>query len=385
MKKYLRISLLLVLAAFISVPAIVFAQGEQTVFVPADQVIEGNYLKAANSLVIEGTIHGDVMVAGNTIEINGPVAGDVFAVGNSIKIRGPVSGSVRVAGSTVEIQGAVSRNVLAAGSTVEITNEASVGWDVYVAGAAVKLQGPVKGNAWISGASVLFNDQIQKNANVVLDSEGFLTLLPEAAINGSLTYHADNQSQLSISEGAIVKGETKLQTEISSVANKVGGTFSALYGFIMLISFFSLLVIGVVIVSLVPKVVLMIEEKMMSKPAQMMGWGFVWLIIVPVIAILLMVTLIGIPLALMILVLYLITLYLSQVFAAFTIGMFVFNKVSREEKYSGNLLWPMVAGLIIYIFLVSIPFVGWLIKLIMVIWSIGALFAFKREIIQEYR
>ena len=142
-----RIAVLTLVGLFlVGLPLTVAAgskQMEQSIYVGADEIIDGNFIKAGNVIDINGSVNGDVIVAGNSIRISGAVAGDVIAAGNSITITGPVGGSVRVAGSTVQINGRVEHNVWAVGSTVALGSESSVGWDVYAAGGSVEVRGPL--------------------------------------------------------------------------------------------------------------------------------------------------------------------------------------------------------------------------------------------------
>ena len=389
MKYFSKLSTIFILGIFlVALPLGVFAGSEQfkkTVYVGPDEIIDGNFIKVGSVIEINGAVNGDVIVAGNSITITGPVAGDVIAAGNAIRIKGPVLGSVRVAGSTVEIDGEVAHNVWVVGSNVSLSETSRVGWDVFGAGATIDAAGPIGGNLWVAGASVVVSDEVGKNVNVKLDDEGQLILNPTAKVAGNVGYESKSADQLIVRAGATVAGETAQQNVEMQQAFAIGQALTAGYIFIKVISFFSLLIIGLVMVSLMPKIMVRIHDFMVTRPLPALGWGGVIAILTPVAAFLLMLTVIGIPLGLMLIPLYLISLYMSIAIAGFTVGLLILNNVSQGKKYKGSLVWALVLGLVVVVIVTAIPVIGWIIKPFLMLWALGGIFTIKRELWKEFR
>lgn len=385
MKRFKKPAIFSVIGLFlISIPLIALA-AEQTVYVGEDEIIEGNFIRAAMTIDINGPVNGDVIVAGSSITINAPVAGDVIAAGNTIRIKGPVSGSIRVVGSSVEIEKPVARNLWAFGGTVRLGEEAAVGWDFFGAGANIEIKSKIGRDVWASGASIVIANEVGGNLKTNLDKEGQIVLYDTAVIKGNLTYAALNNEQLIIKDGATVNGETKKEDLSLPTQSDLNNTISGVFSFFKIVSFFALLVIGLVLISLIPKILLQANDKMIKKPIQAIGWGFIYLIVTPVATVILFFTIIGIPLALMIIPIYFIALYVSKVMAGFVIGLALFNKISKETKYKGSLIWPMTVGLVLVVIFTSLPIIGWPIKIILIVWGLGALMEIKKEILKEYR
>lgn len=359
-------------------------QMEQSIYVGPDEIIDGNFIKAGNVIDINGSVNGDVIVAGNSITIAGAVAGDVIAAGNSITITGPVGGSVRVAGSTVQIGGHVSHNVWAVGSTVALGSESAVGWDVYAAGGSVEVRGPVGGNLWVGAGTVVIANEIGKDVTASVDQEGTVVLYPTAVVNGNLTYRAASDQQLVVREGATVAGKTTRQPLPAGTSPAGRAWLGTAYLFWKLVSLFGLLVIGLVLLTLAPKKLLEINQEMVKRPWPSLGWGAVYLIVTPVAVVLLLLTIIGIPLALIILALYGISLCVSKVLAGFTLGLLLVTQTGKAA-YKGSLVWPLALGLVIITLLSMIPFLGWAVKLLLVLWALGALMAVKKRTLKEFR
>ena len=388
-KSFKQLALISLVGLFlIALPLAVWAADQQfgqSVYVAEDEVNEGNLIKAGNVIDISGAVNGDVIVAGNSINISGPVAGDVIAAGNIVRISGPVAGSVRFAASSVEINTEVSHNVWAVGSSVFISENSKVGWDVYAAGANVEIKGPVKGNVWASGASISIANEVAKDALVSVDTEGEIILSPKAKVSGNLTYKAASEKQLVLREGAEVVGEITKKTVATPAKFHLSNVLGATYIFFKVISLFSLLVIGLVLIALVPKIILNVKEEMMKRPGLSLGWGLVYLIVTPIAAGLLMITIIGLPLGLMIIPLYIIALYISKVIAALVIGSLLLDRLTKSNKAKGSLIWPLILGLLIFVIVTSIPIIGWVVKLILVLWALGAVVQIKKDILREFR
>lgn len=383
-----RVSLVLLALFVLMVPVVALAGQEkldESIYIAADEIIEGNFINVAGVIEINGAVNGDVIVAGNSITITGPVAGDVIAVGSNVRILGLVQGSVRAAGSNVEIAGEVEKNVWAAGSSVLINESAKVAWDVWAAGATVDVKAPVGRSVWLTGASVILNNSIGQDAKIAVDEKGQIVLNPATVIEGDLEYKVVNSDSLDIKEGAEVKGEKIESTYDKSYASEVQNFFNIVHLFILVIGIFSLLVVGLVFVTLVPKVTMRVYEEMIKRPWPSIGWGVIFLIVVPIISLFLMVTIIGLPLGLILIPLYFVVIYVAKVLAGFAIGLWLLNKINKENKYKGSLIVPLIVGVTIYLFVGSIPIIGFIFKCIAMLWALGALLTIKREIWREYR
>tara|TARA_Y100000310_G_scaffold345770_1_gene469622 strand:+ start:1061 stop:2224 length:1164 start_codon:yes stop_codon:yes gene_type:complete len=387
MKNWKKLTVISLIGLFlIALPVFVLAGNkDDLIIVGADEIIDGNFIRAGKTIDIKGAVNGDVIVAGSSITISGPVAGSVIAAGSSIRITGPVAGSVRVAGSLVDIDSEVEKNVWAAGSIVNLGANSTVGWDVYSAGANVELRGSIGGNVWAGTANLIITETVGKDVTASVDRDGQIILYPEARVAGNLTYKANSEDQLILQEGSIVSGEILKKAIPIPEKFDFNKIFSGLSLFIKLTVLFSLLVVGLVLIAMVPKILIQVKDEMVKRPGPSIGWGFIYLVVVPVVMVILMVTIIGIPLALIIMPFYLIGLYLAKVCASFAIGILTLDNLAKDKKYKGSLIWPLVVGIIIFAIVTSLPFVGWIAKIVLVLWALGAGIHVKKEILREYK
>jgi len=368
----------LMVGFFMALPVSVLAitdNGKQSVHIAADEIVDGNFVVMASVIDIAGSVNGDVIVAGNNITISGSVAGDVIAVGEVIKITGEVGGSVRVAGNVIEINGTVKNNAWTVGSNVIFGDQSAIGWDIYSYGKTAEIKSAVGGSVWISGENVVINGSISKDCTAYLvDRKSHLTINSEAIVQGNLVYKADSENQLVKQSAAVVAGET-IREPMFTREKKEFSVFSLMMKIIVLFSF---LVVGLILISLMPKKILELKEEMVQRPWRSLGMGFGYLVITPVVVLLLLITVIGIPLALIITSLYLSSLYILKVLVGISIGSLILDNVGKK-KYSGSLVWPLVLGLIVMMVIAGIPIIGGVVGLLLILWATGALIYLKRE------
>mgnify|MGYP003694193233 CR=1 FL=1 len=68
---------------------------------PARRNAQGNIVRFAPSVAIEGTLDGDLYTTASTVRISGVVTGDVFAAGSQVDLTGKVKKSFRAAAGNV--------------------------------------------------------------------------------------------------------------------------------------------------------------------------------------------------------------------------------------------------------------------------------------------
>lgn len=84
-------------------------------------------------VVVQGTIEGDLVAfAAEDVVIEGNVTGSVTAVSPSVVVDGVVEGSLRVTGNRLEVSGDVEGDVVAAVVTAQLTSTSTVGGDVIL-------------------------------------------------------------------------------------------------------------------------------------------------------------------------------------------------------------------------------------------------------------
>lgn len=340
-----------------------------SIYVPKEEIIAGNLYAAGSTVTIDGDVGGDLIAAAQTINVNGRIEGDIIAAAQNIVINGEVGGNIRVAGNSLTVNGIVARNVNLFGANIVIGNNAKIGWDVFTAAANVEVRGDVAGTLSGQAEKVTIAGKIGKNINLKLsgnESEE-LTIAPGASVVGNLTYTSINAAK--IPDSKAVGG--KIQQNIPEIEKNqafVSWLFRKLF------AIFSALVVGLALVLILKKIIPKILARMEENPLKTMLPGLIIMFIIPPIALILILTFIGIPLALIISAWWLVATYLARIFAAVLVGQIIIKYLFKKNNF--NLIWSLILGVFVCWLLFAIPFVGWIIYLFVTWLGLGGIYLF---------
>jgi general stress protein CsbA len=120
----------------------------------------------------------------------------VFAAGELVGVEGVIEQDVHAAGRIVTIRSGAGEDVYAAGWNVSV--DGTVGGDVFAAGRFVDVHGDVAGGVFLAGQIVEIQGHVQGDAYVAAET---LVLGPGAHIDGRLVYHLAQPPRLP--EGAV--------------------------------------------------------------------------------------------------------------------------------------------------------------------------------------
>ncbi len=344
-----------------------------SIYVAKDEIVSGNFFAAGNTITIDGTISGDLIAAAQTINVNGRVEGDIIVAGQNITINGEVGGNIRTAGNAISLNGPVARNLNAFGATIVLGNGAKIGWDALLAGASIEMRGTIDGSLKGHAEKILISGKIGKDANINLSgnlNNESLVVSPEAVINGDLSYIAKKPAK--ISDQANISGQVEQKVPETKPTNQF---LTWIWGRIFAI--FAALVVGLVPVFLGKKVVPKVLEKMNDRPFKVLLPGLIIMLVLPPIALLLLFTIIGIPLAIIIAAWWLIAVYVAKIISAIFIGQLIFAKVSKKEHV--HLFWSLLLGVVICWLLFSIPPIGWILCLIATWFGLGGIYCYVTD------
>lgn len=329
MKKYFKI--LLVLIMFIAMP--VFASSN-------------DLFRTDDSVSVNEELNGSSFIAGSTVDVDSKVNGILFAAGNQVETAGE-SEYAFVAGNSVKLVSQKFIDGFIAGNVIEI-KDVEVQRDLYVAGSAITYSGTTGRNAILTGSSVTVKGTIKGNLTVYAND---IKIESDAVIEGTLKYSSD--SSVDISKSAKV-GYTEIEEAKSSsvkaptIKTRITDT---------LLSLMNILVIGLLMMLIMPKVFEKIAKQDEKKILTNIGFGAVTLIAAPIAALILITTLIGMSTGFVLLGMFVICLYISSVFTSYYLSnMILKNKI--KNKYLIYLIGASALAL-----LKLIPFVSILVSI----------------------
>ena len=361
----------------LALPAKTFA-GENSFLLPTGQIIETDFLRAAENVQIDGHITGDAFLAGGMVTINGKIDGDLFIAGGKVNVNGEVGNNVRIFGGDVTLNGPVGRNVLVVAGNSTVTKRATISGSLLAAGGNMELSAGKVGKGFrFFGGRLFLNTEIANEAYVVAEQEFLLG--SSASVTGNLKYTGSKEAVLE--KGATVAGSILYQKTIQDESYpRFFGARTALSAYRKikpLTDFFGFVVmalVGYILLGLFPKIFEKTAMAMEKRLLASLGWGVIVSVMIPTVAVLLTLTILGIPVAILISFLAVVAYFLAQYFAAFFLGRKILLNYSGERRG-----WALVLGLFLIYLIGLIPVIGALFKAIAAIFALGALVIANRQ------
>ncbi len=332
------------------------AGNEQGEVVVADPVAD-DVLTAGSTVRIAAEVQGDVAAAGGEVTVAGPVDGYVMSAGRRVALEGRVGNDVWAAGETVDVVGTVGNNAMVAGRLVHLHPESSIGHDASLAGETVTAEGRVERNLRIGAATARIGADVGGAVHARADR---VRVLPGAVIRGDLVVRALAPPE--IAPEAQVLGAVRYE-EIER-----GGMWQ--WPLSWLLSFAALLLLALAVAKLAPAWSDRVTATLRAHVGKSFAGGVALLLGLPLAAIALAITLVGIPLAAALLAIGVLLMLLSGVFVAYRVGEWTLARLHRREASR----WlRLVTGVALVSLGVSLPAVGWLMAIAVVIAGMGAL------------
>ncbi len=374
------LTILILFLLLLVIPFKAFAQNIKqgdNVVLTKNEVINKDYFAAGNSVTIEGTVNGDAYIAGGNIVINGTVNGDLLTAGGNLDIRGNITGNVRAAGGNININGTVGRNVTLAGGSINLSSNANINGSLTAAGGNLAIYSPIEKDINLAGGQVTIGNRVGGDINSAV---GQLSLTQTATVSGNLTYLSKNSA--SISQDATVSGKiTQNIPQDKQITEPAKKGILALFSFLKIASFILVAIVGLLLIRFFPIFLTRVSGLIIGRPWTSMGIGFLTVVAFPFIFILLLVTVIGIPIAFFLAFILGVYFYLAKIFISFVIGQLIFGRFSKNT----NKVWPYLLGLVIYYLLATVPILGWFISVIAGLTGVGAILVAKKNYYLDLR
>jgi cytoskeletal protein CcmA (bactofilin family) len=328
MRLFTKVSSILVAAVLLASPAFALAATVRTdANLALNENISGNLYIMNPTPVVAGQVDGDLTVAGGTVLVTGKVTQDGLITGGTLIVSGNFGGDVRMLGGNIYFEGQTQGEVFVAGGNVRI--------------------GP---NAVING------DLIAYGGSVVVD--------PAAKITGTKRIqsgedYADQQKNITVA------------TKFLQTAFLIG----------QVISILSLLLVASILFWFAPAITNKVVTKALDKKSvwKNLGIGLMLFILLPVAAILCLVSTVGWIFGLALIFAFIMYLLASMVLSGVVFGGWLYLVTKKPKRFQMK-WWALVAGVILLHIISLIPIFGWIIVAIFFLISWGAIARTQVEI-----
>ena len=358
-------SLLAVVAALPSIGhAYEIRRSEAGVTVAADETINDTLLAMGQTVTIDGNINGDLLAFGQEVTVRGNVTGNLVTGAQSVTIEGTVGGSVLGGAEDLRLENArVGRDFYGFGNDVDSGSGANVAGNAMGFGETVDVDGRVGVDFKGFGSMVSISGAVEG------DVDGFgrtISVLPTARIGGNVTGHVDSAGDLSVASGATVGGTVNEQLVERERRRNRYETFG--YYFNQVVRLAGAFLTGLVLLWLFPVL------RDVSLPNAMAvlrsaGIGLAAAVTLPVAALIVCVTIVGIPLGVLTFLLGAIGLYFSKAVIAQIIGRGVLRNRPTPPHYAATLF----VGLVIVIVAINLPWIGGFANLLLTLTGFGVI------------
>jgi cytoskeletal protein CcmA (bactofilin family) len=394
--------------------------------IPESQVVDDDVFIGGDMVVVDGTVNGDLFAAGNSVVINGTVNGSLVVAAQTIQVNGKVTGSIYGASSALSLGEnlEVGRNVYYAGYGLETKKGSVINRDLLVAGYQAVLFGKVGRDVQAAVGALHLNGEVGRDvkAEVSSPTEDFAGNIPfmtppgapamvaaglhvsdSAKIGGSLTYTSKTlQSEAIKSEpsgGVVYQTPQPSQTmEEQKPSVKVEQGIGR-WIITRLRDLATLLVLGALALWLIPNTMQKVTERARTEPLPSAGWGTITIIIGYAGAFMLALSIIALAVFLGVLTLgglaktvfgigfstlglaftifSLLISYGSKLVISLLVGKLLLQKIA--PKIAEHKVWPLMVGVIIYVMIRSIPFLGWLVGVAVTLVGFGAMWLIFKD------
>ncbi len=339
------------------------------VLVRENEVVDEDLYAGANTITIEGTIEGDLIVwAFDRLDVSGTVEGDVIGFASSASISGSVEGSIRLVGFNLEMTGAAARDLFAI--AWDVSASGTVGRDVLAWAGSLTLNGQVERD--IEGQTL---NRTRVDGSVGRDMQmtvGALEIGAGASIGQDVIYQSRREASID-SDASIGGTVTRRAVTVPNVrisAARFVGLLLAVLAFVW---------IGMLMIWLMPGTIREASEAVVRRWARSLVVGFASLFLplfltTAIIALAMLsppdltlsILAIGAPVCLGLLLLLFMGLVLAPVPIAIAVGRRILG--SHRSAFAGYLF-----GIVLYLALLLIPYIGIPVAALVTILGLGAL------------
>ncbi|MEO0161246.1 MAG: hypothetical protein ABIL39_00870 [candidate division WOR-3 bacterium] len=326
-------------------------------------IINDDIIALARSIKIKGVINGDIFACAQEVEVTGKVNGTIFVSGAEIKIYTTGTRTILAFCSQLDVSGAVDNNILFLGKRLDTDSTFFLKKDFWGYGKEINLNGDIKGT--VKGAAKIYDIGGNVQDGEIEGSE--VNIKSTACIKGHLIIKSEKEPTIDSAAKLVGKVEFQKITEKPKVGKK-GSDFMRI---MKIIFFISELVIGLVLIALFKDHFKKMSRIFKTQFWKNLGLGFLILAVIPVAIVIALLTIIGFPVAIFGLFLFFTLAYLSSIVFATGFGDLLIKLFKRGGEVTPFI--SFILGLVIITLVSMIPYLGFLIRLVVLFVGTGIL------------
>jgi hypothetical protein len=316
-----------------------------------DDTAPSNAYMAGAEVRIDRAVEGDLVAAAGRIHIDQPIAGDAVLGAGSIDVQSSVGEDLRGAGGIVTLAGKVGHEVLLVAGRVILTPAAEVIGETWLAAASVTLGGRLVSAVRVYAREITVTGETYGPMEL---SGEHIEISDGARVHGDLTY--TSSEAIKIHPLAQIDGKVTRQAKRLE-ANEPTATLPGLKP-LRPVLLAALLAFGMLLLALCPRLTASSVRTLAAVPGTSLGLGTALFFGVPPVAVLLIITIIGIPIAVALILAQAIALVCGYMVTAVLIGQGIARTFGRKAPGGWQQYAFLAAAVLVLALVTSIPYLG---------------------------
>jgi len=333
-----------------------------------------NLYIGAGSTNISSEVNADLTIIGGETFISSRVTGDVFVAGGAVEFSGQVEGDLRIIGGDVRITGDVIGDILIIGGNVFVDKQATLLNDVMLIGGDINFQSDSNKRLKVVAGKVFVDGMISGNSEITTQS---LLVGSNSDISGNLSYYSPKK--FNQQEGSIVTAEINYN-KINTIRDTgiIKNTIVNFLNFWLLLKFITTLIVAFILVHIFKIFSVRVNNILSSSFFKSILIGFLSIFLLPVVILIFFISLVGLPIGLLLGLIFTILMLIAPAVSGVFIGSWIRKVFNKTNEYVVD-FHSAALGVVLYTILQFIPYVGGLVRLIVLIAAFGAMVRFIRK------
>ena len=315
---------------------------EENVTVEKGTTHKGSLYVAGNVVKVEGNVDGSLYCAGQKVTVSGNVSGDVICAAQQLTISGKVGEDLRVAGQTIAVNNTVGGDASIFGQLVTIDSAATIAGDLNGGAQNLTLDGKVSKNLRYGAQLLTLGGTVQGVSDLSVESVD----ATGGKFVGNVYYESSTKLELEkYTDSEVVYNQYQHSEQMSK------STVAADAAMFLAFAGISMALFAMLIALVAPRFLDRARQFTGQDPLNTVLIGLAAVYATPVVLIMLLVSVVGIPIATFIMFVWIAILMLSGPFFAYLVGSWILGS-------SRNIVLRMLVGIITVLVLYIIPIVN---------------------------
>lgn len=326
----------------------------------------GNVYLAAGVARTVAPVGGDFYAVGGQVTIEHPVQGEVYVTGGRVTVSAPVEDDLQALGGDVMVAAPIGGDTVIAAGTISVAHRARLSGKATLAGGNVEIAGTLERGGRVFADRLVISGHVSGGLRIVANR---IEITPSARIEGPIDFTSRRAPV--IAPGAQVQGPvTAMPSRAPENTDEVRRTGAWAVPFF----YVGLWAAGIVLLLAFPRFTIAAQDRVRASPLASLALGAALVFALPVVALVLVATVVGIPVAFALMALYCVLLLAGFLTTLFFVAE-RFGRLLRGGRAPGTgwRLILLLAALVLLALVSRLPLAGGLVPLLVLLIGVGAL------------